>query len=64
MAIHKIIPKDKLNNKEIISMQEEGEIIRLADGIYQVKIYDEPERKIFTTSLDTALEILYDKILR
>ncbi|MHA1304599.1 MAG: hypothetical protein ACTSQE_02255 [Candidatus Heimdallarchaeaceae archaeon] len=62
MSIHKILPRNELKNEEILAAQEKGEIIRLAKGIYQVKVYAEPKRKIFTTSVERAFKILHERL--
>ncbi|UJG42732.1 MAG: hypothetical protein K9W46_10110 [Candidatus Heimdallarchaeum endolithica] len=58
MSIQKIIPKENLKNEDIRATQKKGEILQVAPGIYQVIIFKQPDRKIFTTSIDRAINIL------
>ncbi|MHA1865327.1 MAG: hypothetical protein ACTSVB_02340 [Candidatus Heimdallarchaeaceae archaeon] len=58
MSIQKIIPKENLKNEDIRATQKKGEILQVAPGIYQVIIFKQQDRKIFTTSIDRAINIL------
>ena len=49
-------PIDK--EEEIILFHRNGAIISISDSIYQVKLFCEPERKIFTTCLENAYRFL------
>ena len=57
MGIQRILPPiDK--EEEIILLHRNGAIIAISEAIYQVRIFREPERKIFTTSLENAYRFL------
>jgi hypothetical protein len=57
MGIQRILqPLDK--EEEIILLHRNGAIIAISESIYQVRIFREPSRKIFTTSLENAYRIL------
>ncbi|MHA1953512.1 MAG: hypothetical protein ACXAAM_05095 [Candidatus Heimdallarchaeaceae archaeon] len=57
MGIQRILPPiDK--EEEIILVHRNGAIIAISETIYQVRIFREPERKIFTTSLENAYKFL------
>ncbi|MCG3226892.1 MAG: hypothetical protein H7645_08230 [Candidatus Heimdallarchaeota archaeon] len=57
MGIQRILPPiDK--EEEIILLHRNGAIIAISETIYQVRIFREPERKIFTTSLENAYRFL------
>lgn len=57
MGIQRILPTiDK--EEEIILLHRNGAIIAICETIYQVRIFREPERKIFTTSLENAYRFL------
>ena len=57
MGIQQILPPiDK--EEELILLHRNGAIIAISDSIYQVRIFREPERKIFTTSLENAYRFL------
>ncbi|MHA1203400.1 MAG: hypothetical protein K9W45_08580 [Candidatus Heimdallarchaeum aukensis] len=58
MSIQKIIPKEDLKIEDIRATQKRGEVLQVAPRIYQVIIYKQPDRKIFTTSIDRAINIL------
>ena len=57
MGIQKILPNTE-KQKNTVLIHKNGEIISISDSIYQVRIYREPERKIFTTCLERAYIIL------
>ncbi|MCG3221789.1 MAG: hypothetical protein H7641_10455 [Candidatus Heimdallarchaeota archaeon] len=57
MGIQRILPPiDK--EEEIILLHRNGAIIAISEAVYQVRIFREPERKIFTTSLENAYRFL------
>lgn len=57
MGMQRIIPPaDK--EEEIILLHRNGAIIAISETIYQVRIFQEPERRIFTTSLENAYKFL------
>jgi len=53
MGIQEVLPS-AMNGEEIVLIHKNGTIIAINDSIYQVKIYRDPERKIFTTSIENA----------
>ena len=58
MGSQRILPSTNQLEKETILIHRNGEIISIKGSVYQVKLYSEPNRKIFTTSIDRALDIL------
>jgi hypothetical protein len=58
MHSHQILPSNKQTEKEVVLLHKNGEIISINKSIYQVRIYKEPNRKIFTTSIERAYQIL------
>ena len=58
MHSHQILPTNEQTEKEVVLYHKNGEIISINKSIYQVKIYKEPNRKIFTTSIERAYQIL------
>ncbi|MBY9000436.1 MAG: hypothetical protein KGD64_05945 [Candidatus Heimdallarchaeota archaeon] len=57
MGIQQILPNVESDEKAIL-VHRFGEIIALNGSVYRVKIYREPDRKIFTTCLERAYIIL------
>ena len=57
MGIQEVLPS-AVNEEEIILIHRNGTIIAINDTVYQVKIYRDPERKIFTTSIENAYRFL------
>lgn len=53
MGIQEVLPST-VNEEEIVLIHRNGTIIAINDTVYQVKIYRDPERKIFTTSIENA----------
>ena len=60
MGIQKILPNSESDESAIL-VHRYGEIIARNGTIYQVKIYREPERKIFTTCIERAYLILQNE---
>jgi hypothetical protein len=60
MGIQKILPNSESSESAIL-IHKYGEIIALSYSMYQVKIYREPERKIFTTCIERAYSILQNE---
>ena len=60
MGIQKILPNSESIESAIL-IHKYGEIIALSGSMYQVKIYREPERKIFTTCIERAYIILQNE---
>ena len=58
MGSQQVLPSSNQIEKEVILIHKNGEIIFISNSIFQVKIFKEPNRKIFTTSLDRAYDIL------
>jgi hypothetical protein len=58
MGSHQILPSASQTEKEVLLIHKNGEIISINDSIFQVKIFAEPTRKIFTTSIERAFDIL------
>ncbi|OLS32396.1 MAG: hypothetical protein HeimAB125_09380 [Candidatus Heimdallarchaeota archaeon AB_125] len=58
MHSHQILPSNEQTEKEVVLLHKNGEIISINKSIYQVRIYKEPNRKIFTTSIERAYQIL------
>lgn len=58
MRSHQILPGTDQTEKEVILLHKNGEIISINKSVYQVRIYREPNRKIFTTSIERAYLIL------
>jgi hypothetical protein len=57
MGIQEVLPST-VNEGEIVLIHKNGTIIAINDSVYQVKIYRDPERKIFTTSIENAYRFL------
>ena len=57
MGIQKILPNSQSEDIPIL-VHKYGEIISINESMYRVKIYREPDRKIFTTCLERAYIIL------
>lgn len=60
MGIQKILPKSESSENTIL-VHKYGEILSHNESMYQVKIYREPERKIFTTCIERAYIILQNE---
>ncbi len=60
MGIQKILPNSESSESAIL-IHKYGEIIAHSCSMYQVKIYREPERKIFTTCIERAYNILQNE---
>lgn len=60
MGIQKILPNTESSENAIL-IHRYGEIIAHSGSMYQVKIYREPKRKIFTTSIERAYIILQNE---
>lgn len=60
MGIQKILPNSESSESAIL-IHRYGEIIDHNGSMYQVKIYREPERKIFTTCIERAYIILQNE---
>ncbi|MHA1345583.1 MAG: hypothetical protein ACTSVO_04850 [Candidatus Heimdallarchaeaceae archaeon] len=60
MGIQKILPNTESSENAIL-IHRYGEIISHSGSMYQVKIYREPERKIFTTCIERAYIILQNE---
>ncbi len=58
MGSQQILPSTDQIEKEVVLIHKNGEIISVNKTIFQVKIFKEPDRKIFTTSIDRAYQIL------
>ncbi len=58
MHSHQILPSNEQTEKEVVLLHKNGEIISINKSIFQVRIYKEPNRKIFTTSIERAYQIL------
>jgi hypothetical protein len=57
MGMQRIIPPEN-EGEEVILLHRNGAIIAINETIYQVRIFLEPERRIFTTSLENAYRFL------
>ncbi len=57
MGTQKVLPSI-MNEEEIVLIHKKGIIIAVNDSVYQIKIYRDPERKIFTTSIENAYRFL------
>ncbi len=57
MGIQEVL-SSAVNEEEIVLIHKNGTIIAINDSVYQVKIYRDPERKIFTTSIENAYRFL------
>jgi len=58
MRSHQLLPGTDQTEKEVVLLHKNGEIISINKSVYQVRIYKEPNRKIFTTSIERAYQIL------
>ena len=58
MGSHQILPKVEQQDKEIVLVHKNGEIIEINKSIYQIRLFKEPNRKIYTTSIELAYNIL------
>ena len=58
MGTHQILPYIDQLEKEVVLLHKNGEIISIKNSIYQVKLFKDPKRKIFTTSIECAYDIL------
>ncbi|MCE7742649.1 MAG: hypothetical protein GOP50_09335 [Candidatus Heimdallarchaeota archaeon] len=58
MDSQQIVPTANQIEKEVVLIHKNGEIISINKSIFQVKLFKEPNRKIFTTSIERAYTIL------
>ena len=58
MGIQQILPEQSVKTEEVVLLHRNGVIIAINDAVYQVKIFKDPERKIFSTSIDNAYRML------
>ncbi|MCG3216202.1 MAG: hypothetical protein KAS63_05770 [Candidatus Heimdallarchaeota archaeon] len=58
MGVQKILPNDKQKTEEVVLLHKNGVIVAVNDSVYQVKIFRDPDRKIFSTSINNAYRIL------
>ena len=58
MGTHQILPSSDQVEKEVALIHRNGEIISINNSIYQVRLFSDPKRKIFTTSIECAYKIL------
>ena len=58
MGIQQILPEENVKTEEVVLLHRNGVIIAVNDAVYQVKIFKDPERKIFSTSIDNAYRML------
>ncbi len=58
MGNHQILPKAEQQDKEIVLVHKNGEIIAINKLIYQIRLFKEPNRKIYSTSIEHAYNIL------
>ena len=58
MGIQQILPRNKPKTEEVVLLHRNGVIIAVSDSVYQIRIFKEPERKIFSTSVENAYRIL------
>ena len=58
MGIQQILPEQDVKTEEVVLLHRNGVIIAINDAVYQVKIFKDPERKIFSTSIDNAYRML------
>ncbi|MHA1829382.1 MAG: hypothetical protein ACTSX6_12140 [Candidatus Heimdallarchaeaceae archaeon] len=61
MQIKQLLPLEEEETENIILMHKLGVIIAFSEKVYQVKIFREPQRKIFSTSLESAYRILKEE---
>ncbi len=61
MQIKQLLPLKKEETENIILMHKMGVIIAFSEKVYQVKIFREPQRKIFSTSIESAYRILKEE---
>lgn len=61
MQIKQLLPLKEEETENIILMHKLGVIIAFSEKVYQVKIFREPQRKIFSTSLESAYRILKEE---
>ena len=60
MGSQRILPDSKQIERAVVLIHKNGEIITINKRIYQVKLFREPNRKIFTTSIERAFRILQE----
>ena len=58
MGIQQILPEHDVKTEEVVLLHRNGVIIAINDAVYQVKIFKDPQRKIFSTSIDNAYRML------
>ncbi len=58
MGSHQILPSVDQREKEVVLIHKNGEIISINNSIYQVRLFKEPNRKIYTTSIERAYNVL------
>ncbi|MHA1668615.1 MAG: hypothetical protein ACTSUR_08160 [Candidatus Heimdallarchaeaceae archaeon] len=61
MQIKQLLPLKEEETENIILMHKLGVIIAFSEKVYQVKIFREPQRKIFSTSIESAYRILKEE---
>ncbi len=60
MGSQRILPDSKQIERAVVLIHKNGEIITINKRIYQVKLFREPNRKIFTSSIEGAYKILQE----
>lgn len=58
MDSQQILPESENTETEVVLIHKNGEIISIKNSIFRVKLFKEPGRKIFTTSIERAYDIL------
>lgn len=56
-----IFPEKKKGKKEVVLQYKNGEIIKISDEIFQVILYQQPERQIFSSSIESAFRMLLEE---
>ena len=61
MMSTQIVPEKEDIKKEIVLRHKNGEIIKIGEEIFQVILYSQPERQIYSSSVENAFRILMEE---
>jgi len=62
MSLLDLIEEELKYKDTRIFYHKNGEIIELGDSVFKIKLYSNPEKLMFTTSIDRAFGLLKDEV--
>ena len=62
MSILDLIEEELKYKDTRIFYHKNGEIMELGDSVFKIRLYSNPEKLMFTTSIDRAFRILKDEV--